>query len=337
MTPLRAALLGLDGVGLVYLDALRSCTLFDLVAIADTSAERIRKIEHPPGVTTFDDCRSLVAAQTRDPIDALVVALPPHQSIELLPLAAERGVPVFHHTPFARTTAECQMVAQLFSTARGTFEAARLWSALLPDVTRPDLLRRAGRVVAAHACVQHTQTVTNWRGDPQRAGGGALLYAGYGAVDALVALLGLPESVCAECAWAAAPGAPRGYDTEDVAIVTLRFGHGEIGSLTVWRGADTNQWALTLIGTDATVSVGRPSAREDAGADELAARELEIASSVQAGLEAMGRRLQDRTATRAASSAEAHVATLATIEAAYLSSKTGSAEVPAQFIQEPPG
>ncbi len=329
MSPLRVGLLGLDGVGLVYLDTLRTNAAFTLVAIADGNAERVRRACEDSDATVFEDCRSLVVAQTRDPIDALFVTLPPHQSLELLPLAAERGVPVFHHTPFVRSTDEGQHLVQLFEAANCPFVAARTWQAHPPGQASQTLLDRTGRLFAAHARVQSRQTVANWRGDAQRAGGGALLHAGYEAVDAMVTILGLPESVYAECGSATPPGSPKGHDTEDVATVTFRFSRGEIGSLAVWRGSEEETWELTLVGSDGTATL-RQSSGQEAPADACLAR------AVRHCVETFGHELQGGMAQSGMSTpARGHIATLATIDAAYLSAKTGSAEVPAQFMPEP--
>lgn len=329
MSALRVGLLGLDGVGRVYLNILRNEAPFELVAIADTHVERLRNACADSDITTFEDCRSLVVAQTRDPIDALFVTLPPHQTVDLLPLAAERGVAVFHHAPFARTANEAQRLTRTFEEAHCPLVASRLWLAQSPGGTTHDLLDRTGRLFAAHARVQSTETVVNWRGDALRAGGGALLYAGYDAVDAMVTLLGLPESAFAECGLATAPGTPRGYDTEDVAAVTFRFGRGEIGSLTVWRGVSEGAWELTLIGPKGTATWRRHH-------EDKATHEAGFARAVRHCVEIFGHDLHGAESPgRMDSSAQDHEPTLAAIDAAYLSAKTGSPEVPAQFLGEP--
>lgn len=328
MSPWRVGLLGLDEPGLLYRDALRASDRFELVAMADGNADRVRHARGESDVVTYEDCRSLVVAQSRDPIDALFVTLPVHQSVELMPLAAERRLPVFHHVPFARTADEGRRLVQTFLDANCPFAAARPWTANPTCATTRDVLDQIGRVVAAHAFVPCRQTVAGWRGDTQRAGGGVLLHVAYESVDAMVALLGLPESVFAECGAITMPGSPRGHATEDVAAVTLRFSRGEIGSVTTWRGGETDRPKLTLIGTDGAVSI-TPVCGVSAATDP------EYADALRQDIESFGDALRhDPSPAGMPAAARHHLNTLATIEAAYLSAKTGSPELPAQYITD---
>ena len=205
MTALRVGLLGLDHVGMGYRTALLADSRFELVAMADSNAKRLRRAIAEPDTVAFEDCRSLIVAQTRDPIDALFVALPPRQSLDLLPLAAQRGIPVFCDAPLARTADEARILIDSFVAAKVPLVVSRRWAAGLDDDTMNDMKQTTGRVFAAHAVLRRTLDVADWRGDAQRAGGGALLFDGYEAVDSLVTLIDLPEMVSAECSAAVPP------------------------------------------------------------------------------------------------------------------------------------
>ncbi len=106
MSRLKVALLGLAGVGEEYLAAIRANDRFELVAIADTDAELLRRRTQAGGERGYEDYRSLVVASDRASLDLLFVALEPHQSLEFIEMAAERGISVFCTAPFSRTVLE---------------------------------------------------------------------------------------------------------------------------------------------------------------------------------------------------------------------------------------
>jgi len=336
MKVLRVGLLGLDDVGAAYRTALLADSRFEFVAMADSNAERLRRASAEAATIAFEDCRSLIVAQTRDPIDALFVALPPHQSLDLLPLAAQRSVPVFCHAPMARTAEEARALIESFAAAKVPLVVSRRWSTGLDDDTINEIKETTGRVFAAHAVVRGTLDSADWRGDALRAGGGALLFDGYEAIDALVTLVDLPVLINAECSVAVAPGSPKKYDTEDAAAVSVRFGRDQIGSLAVCRGATEGSWSVTLIGPSGfvTLDAGRITLhRQDALEHDVIDRppsEL-LATDIAAFGDAL---LHGESLDRLHATTRQHVRTLATIEAAYLSARTGSPESPAQFLPE---
>ncbi len=336
MSVLRVGLLGLDHIGSAYREALLNDDRLSLVAMADPSPERIRGVVANDEAAVFEDCRSLVVAQTRNPIDALFVALPPSQSLDLLPLAAERGIPVFCHAPLGRTTTEARTAIESFEAANVPLVVSRRWSAGLDADTMDELRQRVGRVFCAHAVVHGTLDGADWRGDASRAGGGALLFDGYEAVDALVNLVDLPEMVSAECSTAVLPSTPKKYDTEDAVAVAIRFGRDQIGSLAVCRGASEAYWSIAVIGAsgsltfDETQITLRP---ESVSEQDVIARPAsgllpaDVASFATALLHGAPRTGPQATARQ-------HLRTLATIEAAYLSDRTGSPEAPKKFLSD---
>ena len=334
MNALRVGLLGLDHVGLAYRTALLADSRFELVAMADSNAERFRRAVAEVDILAFEDCRSLIVAQTRNPIDALFVALPPQKSLDLLPLAAQRGIPVFCHAPLARTAEEARTLIDSFAVAKVPLVVSRRWSAGLDDDAMDEISQTPGRVFAAHAVLRGTLDASDWRGDASRAGGGALLFDGYEAMDALVTLIDLPEMVSAECSAAVLPGSPKKYDTEDAAAVSVRFGRNQIGSLAVCRGACEDFWSLTMIGAGGFVTLDAERVTlHPRGASEPEVIARPATGLLAADIASFGNALtRGETLDRLHAAARQHVRTLATIEAAYLSARTGSPEAPTQFL-----
>jgi predicted dehydrogenase len=324
-------LIGLTGEGIQYLDALCSDDRFELVAVGDTDAAGLRHAHESTDVRIYDDLRSLIVESASTGLDLLVVAVEPFRSGEFVRLAADRDCAVLHKAPLARNFREAELLVGRFEERRCPLMVARARLSEPGLDGLEQLGELIGHVYAATAHVETTDTPAGWRGDAARAGGGVLLNGAYEVLDLLVHLLGPVSRVHASCGWATELGAARKHDTEDVAIVSLDLGRGRVASLTAVRGAPERREAVVLYGTSGIIEIdgGRMTVnREDAdrpgevGAQEpsLAARAI---AAVGAALTSGGARLS--------SSGQEHLMTMATIEAAYLSARTGAPESPSRF------
>ncbi len=334
MKRLAVAIMGLEGAGQRYRTAVDADEQFELVAIADEDQEVIRRSPGAAEVRTYRDYRSLIVETARTGLDGLFVALGPYKSIEFVGLAAKHGVAVFHSAPFARNVREARQVINHFARGQRLFVVSRPWQ-FDPALSRLSPVDRlAGVVRAVTVRVFAPGEVTGRRGDMAYAGGGVMLYDAYEAVDLVVHLLGVPETVFALCgAGISLPETPQ-HDTEDVAILSLRFADGAVGCVSALRGMVPPGWEVTLFGERATVVVS-PGAmhvkphQEDhedtaaAGADE----------GIRSAVSAFGAACRSDDVARVASTAEQHLSTLAVIEAGYLSAKTGGAESPNRLLE----
>jgi predicted dehydrogenase len=261
----------------------------------------------------------------------LYVALEPFRSIEFVDLAAARGIGVFHKAPCARSVDEASQLARRFADGRCPLVVSRRWQFDPAYALLGCLSETAGDVYAATARVQTADAPVGWRGDSARAGGGVLLNGAYEVVDMLIRLLGSPETVYARCGLAGSPGSLRKYDTEDVAVMSLDFGSDRVAGLTAVRGETEPSWAVALMGTESTVEI-RPdgmtiTTRGGSPAEHYTAQS---ANPVAHAISAFGSSLLSG-ARRYESTISEHVATLAVIQAAYLSARTGAPETPARF------
>ncbi len=332
MKRLKVGLMGLAGVGLEYLAALRSDDQFELIAVADSDPEVLRQHTETVSARVYEDYRSLVVETAHTGLDLLFVALEPFQSVEFALMAAARGIGVFHKAPFARHVREARRLAGRFAQHGCPLVVSRFWQ-FEPAFSRlKNLSELCGHVYAAVADVRTVDTPTGWRCDLAQAGGGVLLNGAYDAVDLIVHLLGLPGSVYAQCGVAAGPRAPRKYDTEDVATVSLRFSKEQIACITAVRGAAEPSWLVTIRGTDRTVELcgERMTVTPcDGGSPEQ--HRVWARHPVSCAISAFGaaRRLEEGGF---ASTADEHLATIAVIETAYLSAKTGEPESPGRLL-----
>ncbi len=331
VTRLKVAQAGLVGVGAEYLSVLQADDQFDLVAVADADPERLRRFAEDTSLRTYEDYRSLIVESVQTGLDVLFVTLEPFQSVDLLEVAAEHGVGVFHKAPFARSLGEAQRLVDRFGAADCPLMVPRFWQTDPAFAGLNDLTTLAGRVYAATADAWTVEDPGGWRGDSARAGGGGLLNGAYEVADLLVTLLGVPESVFAQCSAAVAPGAARKYDTEDTALVSLRFTEDRIAGITAWRGAPETFVRVALFGAERLVEVYPDRLTiTPCGGGSVEVREVQATPATAGALRAFGTaRLAG--GRKPAPAAQEHLATMAVIEAAYLSAKTGAPESPSRL------
>jgi predicted dehydrogenase len=330
---IRVALVGVNEVGLAYAQAIHHDKRFGLHALGDTADKALREAGETFGVPVFNDCRSLIIETLHGGLDYLFLAVPPFQSVELLRLAAEKGIGVFCRPPFARNAEAAAKLADHFKQHDCPLIISRPWrfdSAFEPLLSLQDHIGWV-YAVAAQFCTT-LDGREGWRGDSERAGGGVLLNDAYEVVDLLVSVFGVPQQVSAYRGFANTPGVARAYDTEDSMIMAMQCGPDRIGSLTAHRCMIRGGWRIGFLGTDGEAQVtpaGTTVTRS--GIDEHLTRTSKDDNRHHAEIAALaGWHL--RKGRKHASAVETHLPTMAVIETAYLSARTGSAESPDRFL-----
>lgn len=331
MSVLRVAMMGDGRFDGATLGALRAIADVEIVALGGPRWSLDPMGEHDPRLPVFDDYRAFVLHAARSGANLLVTTRPPHESIEFVKLAADSGLDVIHKPPFARTATEARVLLSHFRRQNRQLIAPRPWRWTGPLVERPIESPHDDHVFAATAHVVLCESAEGWRGDFKRAGGGVLLHGAYEAIDLLIDLFGRPDTVYAQCQYIASPGKPRRYDTEDVAMLTLRFSRGCTATLTALRGKGEQQWRFHLYGTEKNVDLTRNMlGLRDAVSDPQTPCDIEPSLSLAVSTFAS----QDSDArNKLAAQTQGQMETLATIEAAYLSARTTEAESPARFLE----
>lgn len=331
MNRLKAALIGLTGVGAAYLDALRTDDQFELVAVGDAEREVLRRTAGDLTARAFEDHRSLIVESARDGLDVLFVAAEPFQSREFVELALSRGVAVFHKTPPARNREEGLRLADAADRAHVPLLVEPGY-AFDPALSRlRSLPGSLGPILSVQANVRVADEPTGWRAETARSGGGVLLNAAYPLLDLIVSVCGPARSVFARCGRGAFPELSAKYDTEDVAQVSLILSNGAIGDVTAVRGAPGSGWAVNFDGPRASATISERELRitPRGGADREEVVPISHRNRAAAAISAFG------AATLAGvqavpSTIRDHLPTLAVIDAAYLSAKTGVPESPGE-------
>lgn len=340
------AVAGVGSFGTRCLEALRSVPALRLVAVADRRGDLAEQAGRAHDVPFFLDERQFLS-QSRPSV--LIVATPPAPAADLIRLAARNGVHVLRPSPLARTLDEAVQLVRAMESA-GRLFAVLSAPRFVASFRNPILAReRLGKVFLGRA--QHLLNwgpQFEWRGDQATAGGGVLLEAGYDMMDLLVWAMGLPEEVFAITGRKGRPfqrpGAepsepPSLYDTDDTAVVTLRCAGGAAGSIiTSWVTSPPAQ-KLFLHGQLGTAEADTERCvhydTDGTVLDRVAADSRPLGPLVRQ-LTALAAALGDAGPTGAPpceSAAREHLLTIAAVEAAYLSDRTGQGENPHRLLQ----
>jgi predicted dehydrogenase len=251
-------------------------------------------------------------------------------------VAASAKLAVFVLPPAARSIDGAKELARLFAEVNRPLVVARSWQFEPAYMRLGDLSSLAGHVFAANAQMAcPMDEPLGWRGDARRAGGGVLLHEGYEAIDAVVTLLGVPTEVYAATGFLVPPGQTRPYDTEDAATVLCRYADDRTATVSCRRGSAVRSWSLTLWGSKATVEVTPRSMRAtDRSGNQVAESMVRTTNRFAPAVNVFATSLAAEV-SRMPSEVTEHLGTMASIAAAYLSSRTGQPESPAKFLELP--
>ncbi|THK39016.1 Gfo/Idh/MocA family oxidoreductase [Ensifer sp. MPMI2T] len=225
---------GLIGLGMAAAPHAKS--LLDLkdrvevaAAFSPTPARR-KTFSETYGFATCDAAETIF----RDPsIAAVMVLTPPNTHLELVRRAAEAGKHVLLEKPLEVTQERAEALVE--TAERAGIKLGIVFQHRFRPVSEAlaKLIGegRLGEIVSASARLHNWRPQSYYdqpgRGTRARDGGGVLLTQAIHTLDLLVSLAGLPEEVTAY----AATSKVHRMETEDLAMATIRFANGAIGSV----------------------------------------------------------------------------------------------------------
>ncbi len=324
MTRLRTGIIGMGQQGRHLLAALTRSDAYDVHAIGDRSRERAEELALQCDARAYDDYRSLIV---QEDIEVLYLALPTFLCGECLNLAAKKSLAVFKEAPLGRRLPEALEWVKLLAKANAPFAIGADWRFTPGYRTACDWIQqgRLGQAYLAEGhCFVHRRDPLDWRGDQVLSGGGTLLEQGYHLVDLILANMGTPSTVyCLHTDWANKRLLPPGR-TEDTAVVLIRFPNGAMARLScAWRHGPQHE-QLCYHGTEGTIEAtpGSVTLRDPAGdivdQQQFTATPHDIRTTE---VDHFADSLRDAE-VKPVSRARDHLATVAVIESAYLSTRT---------------
>ena len=317
--PAQTVCWGLVGCGWVARDyvapALRAAPSAQLVALCDPDAAAMSRIAaQTPDAATFTDLSALLAAD----IDAVYVATPNHLHRPVVEAAARAGKHVLCEKPMATTLDDARAMVEVCAQNGVVYATAfdqRFHAAheRLRELIEQGALGEITLARVHYACwTPHNWrpdsddgTHDNWRVDPQRAGGGALIDLAPHGLDLTQMLLGQPlvEVACL------LQQRIFDYPVDDGAALIGRFADNTLLTMNVAYNCPDNypRRTLEIVGTKAMARAlntmgqtpGGTLELTDAGTGVVERIELDKARDVSPfrnGVEAFSRALLDERA-----------------------------------------
>ena len=338
---LTAAILGLNDGGRRLLKAAASTGCFQIKAVADQDPQKTERAAAEHHCDAYRDYRQLIV---QNQVDCLLVAAETHTCDEQLKAALRKKFNVLKLAPPARTFEESLEYVRMaesegvqFAVAnparfRGSFMAAQ-------EMIAQGRLEHPFLISAS--CSFRAADKGGGRADPTLTGGGVLLHDCYPLIDQLIGSFSIPEQVYALKTNQAPDKQQRLCLTEDTAVVCMRFTDALMGSLVATRRNDIgpHKVSIEIHAKEArlTVTENQVELRTRDGRNDLK-WQYDEDEQVAIGrlLTGFARSLRAPREHPFAGSGAESLRTMAVLESAYLSAKTGFPEEPACILRLAP-
>ncbi|MGE0479763.1 MAG: Gfo/Idh/MocA family oxidoreductase [Phycisphaerae bacterium] len=328
LTPLKLGLIA-DAEELPRFVALLSRPTLQLAAQA-----RARSAEGFSAGAWFDDTRIMLQQAG---LQAVVLATSTRAAHELSLVAIAAGVHVLRLPPLGRNFAEAVEVADAVRGAAVVYHVPSWWELVSADVRWALRLAEGFRALFSNVRVNvEGPAVQSWHSSAAAAGGGALLHDAYAAIESLVAIRGLPESVVATIGSCRRRSDGPQRETEDVAAALLRYEGGGVATIQATWDIGPHDYRVLHHGSDATVVLTEQSVAVRKADDSLLDERTINARAALLELELARFETAVRTGRRDARDdavLSRHLATAALLDALYLSARTGQPESPRKLYE----
>lgn len=337
--PLKIIALGLGGRMEPLLEAAWQHEGYQIAAVADDDPERAAAVARRYECPTYNDYRQLIV---RNQADVLAVGAPNHLCAEYIRLAIEKQYHVFK-TPPAGVNFE-----QAAEWIQGAYRQKRRFT-LLQDGRFHPLLDRLRHLLGqeepgfwhlisgvCHVPTPPLEPLSRWLYDPSMAGGGVLLHNTYGLIDELVLCFGMPQQVYAQMMNQAPDRQQRMSLTEDTALVTMRFSDTLIAQVIASRTLGPARQHLRIHGKERFLTLtpeeltacdhsGTTLERHEYGVNQPIWAKRLLTNFVES--------MEKPSEVPLFPPQEMDLVTMAVMEAAYLSTRTGMPEEPVKILK----
>jgi predicted dehydrogenase len=334
-TPLRTAVLGLTEQGQLLLECAAKTQLFKIDTVADKDTELAKKIAAEYGCGHYDDYRIAVM---QNGLDVVFAAAPLHTCAEYIYTALSKKLHVLRIVPPARTLNELAEFVRLADDSGTVFAIAsplrfnKTFTALR-EYLEQNKIENISLVTVQCGCDQHQQP---WQRDPKLAGGGIFLYNCYEMADQIVQSFGMPDEVYAVHASQAPDRQQRLSVTEDTAVITMKFADTLTISVVASKILKPNTYLLNAYGREHNVFIDGDTLSIFDVQNNLLEKFEESAKLPELMFWLLENFVQSIIAPdqkELVSSGTNHLHTMALIESAYLSARTGAPESPQCILQ----
>ncbi len=304
---LRFGIVGCGSIGPTHAGALKQLADdAELIAVADLVPERAQKVAKQFDVgTIYASADQMIADKG---VDVVIFATPSGMHADQAARAMRAGKHVIVEKPMDVSLAACdRMIAAEKETGKKlAIISQHRWDHASIFVKDAIDSGKLGKLILIEMSVKWWRTQQyydsgDWRGTWQYDGGGALMNQGVHTVDLMQWLGGPVESLYARTA----TGGHERIEVEDIAVATLKFKNGAIGTLTATTAAYNGQPArIDIYGTEGSAIIEgdrlklfRLKDGTEVTAEDVSCHALSVAQGGTASV-------KDETATRLTTSAE---------------------------------
>jgi predicted dehydrogenase len=335
---LTAAVLGLNDSGQRLLKAAVATGCFRIQAVADQDPQKAEKTAAEHHCDAYSDYRQLIV---QNQLDCLLVAAETHTCDEQLKSAFKKKFNVLKVAPPARTFEELLGYVRLAESEGVRFAVAHPARFQASFMAAHEMIAQ-GRLehpfLLSASCSFSAADKSGWRADPNLAGGGVLLHECYPLLDQILWSFALPEQIYALKTNQAPDKQQRLYLTEDTALVCMKFTDALMGSIVATRRNEIGPHHVSI-------EVHAKEARLTVTADQVELRTRDGRSDLKWQYDEDEQVATERLLTGFARDLRAPqehpitgtgaegLRTMAVLESAYLSTRTGSPEEPARILR----
>lgn len=312
---------------------------FAVAGVADAEPERAPAAARRFECTAYDDVRQMLV-QTSPKI--FLAGGPTYQCAEWISLALEKQCTILKTAPAALTFEQASEWIRTAHRQGGHFllvQPQRFHPLLngfrdLVDQEKVNNWHLISLVCRLPQSLSETQE--RWRFDPSLAGGGVLIQQGYWLLDCLLLCFGLPQQIYMQRCSQAPDRQQRLSTTEDTAAAVMRFSDSLIAEISASRTLGPPAEFLRVCGKERVLTLERQQLTI-CGHDGRLLERRRICTEPNAWAQellAMYIRNMDNPQQHPLfPPPEADLRTMAVLEAAYLSSKTGMPESPSRILE----
>lgn len=337
---IKTGILGLNERIRSLLGILAGFECFEIITVASNDIDAASKTAaNYPDCKAYDDHRQMII---QNDLDLLIVSEPMQGSVELLRTAIKKKTNILKFAPPAKNFSEAVELATLAKSNQVIYCLANPWRYSAGFGTLKNFIE-SGKLIQPHLITANwttpakTDSENLWIKDPELSGGGVLLYNAYQAIDMIVENFGMAEQIYALNTSGAADRKQRGYLTEDIAVVSMRFPGALICNMVASRGFGSEEKTLKIFGKDKNILVEPNGFRVFDNTGKII-QQFEYYDKQQKLLKQMVSELAEaiisgKNENLKISLINQNLNTMAMIETAYLSARTAMPETPQRTIE----
>jgi predicted dehydrogenase len=338
---LKTASLGLGRRAPELLDLACSTGLYEIISVADSVLTNAEQFAQKYNCTAFDDYRQFVL---QNDIDVLIVAEPLYKCAEYVRTAINKKCNIIKLVPAATNfelAAELINLAEKNNVKYITAAPARFapgFERLCDYLKTIDHRQLCFVNVCALFGSNFFQPIApDQQADAKLSGGGVLLNDCFELLSLIIENFSLPQQIYALMTSRTADRKAKQYLSEDTATASLVFSDGLIGTFLAVNQAGSNNTApVRIYGAQQSI-IATPNRLAVIDSTGAIINENKYPLKPEKCITEMfidiGRALLEPDKYKLRNNWQLDLATMALIEAAYLSAKTGTSESPRRFVE----